>query len=869
MALLMVQPFGVAPSLASEASCPANPADPSTVAAWRFDDAPLLSSSSPDSSANGNTLHLHNHASIMGGALFLDGVDDYASAADSVSLSQRDALSVDLCIRPLKPGGGLVGQSGGPLPGPENWVGSWYLLLLNDGRLRFWVSGDGHTDGGMETYTAPIQVGGLYQIRAEFDGAARSVKIWVDGVPQPLIQPPWSSGVPSRLFDSPQPVDVGTVRNSGNALGPFFLGSIDELRIRGSSTMPPNCPELSKDASTMALWHFNDSAPSSDSSGNGNTLTFYGGAHSSNNALVLDGVDDHAGAGDSTNLSLLDTLTVDVCVTASNLGVPILGQYGYAAGWDATWYLYILGDGRLRFWLSEDGVTDGGVETANPVISVGGTHRIQATFDGATGSAQVYVNDQVQAVTVPSWSAGVPSRLHDSARPVRLGTMENSGGNLGPFFAGTIDEVRIQGTTVVAPPAQPAPTRLRVTDGTASGLTLRWDGLGGPESPEQPALTRNPTNAVQDVGPWGQSWEDLYVYLPRVVMDWAGAPKLDTQSRYQMLYTGGQCEDYNTVPACYSGSHDQGGLASSLDGRAWTKHPDNPVLPTRAGLFDEDDVAPVTVVWDSELGRYRAWYEGSRTGTPTWDDNIRIAYAESDDLVNWTNRQLVLGPRPGCFDADDLLGPVVVKDSGAPAAERYKMWYTGHNGPYVLGYATSPDGVTWTPYNCSGTFWESGDPYPSQVFRDDNGVWWMYYMHLKHSTGVDTHLARSADGITWEPLPGTIIDPDSSHAWEARSVYWPQFARIDGSWLLYYNGGDQSVPSKVRIGLAEAKYTRLSHYEVERSTNGGAFAAIGTTPSIYFTDLDVSPGQAYAYWVRAVDVTGQAGPWSEQLVVQL
>lgn len=645
----------------------------------------------------------------------------------------------------------------------------------------------------------------------------------------------------------------------------LLLSMVQPVEIASGAASEPICPAQTTDPSTLSLWRFDDAPPlsstSPDSSGHGNTLRLQNHATILSGALFLDGVDDYAYAFDSPSLSPRASLTIDACITPLRTNGVIAAHYGRAPpGWEASWYLYLLGNGHLRFYVSGDGTNGAGVDIVG-TLQLGSTYAVRAQYDGDARTLAVFLNDQLQAVTVPAWSTSIPSQLFDSSFPVDVGTLRNGDGSLGPFFAGTIDEVRIQGTTGLVPKPQAAPTRLRATDRMASALTLRWDGVGGPASPELPQLRASSYNPVIDVGPWG-SWEDLYAYLPRIVTDWNGVPKLDALGRYQMMYTGGQCQPY---PDCSSGSIDQGGLATSPDGTNWTKHGNEPVFPVRPGMFDASDAPPVTVIWDPDLGKYRMWHEGSKLGDPTWDDNIRVGYAESTDLVNWTNRQLVVGPTAGCFDWDDVLAPIVVKDPTAPANEQYKMWYTGHGyDPYALGYATSPDGIVWAKYSCSPIFSEPESVNPTQILRDANGVWWMYYLHYRP---LDVRMARSEDGIQWEPLNGVIFSPDPAQAWQANSVYWHSFIGFGDQWRVFFNGGDLGSPSKGRIGFGEVDYTRLDHYGVERRTGTGPFTTLGSSVDPSIRDDSVSPGQVYGYRVHVVDASGAAGAWSAQLTV--
>ena len=84
-----------------------------------------------------------------------------------------------------------------------------------------------------------------------------------------------------------------------------------------------------------------------------------------------------------------------------------------------------------------------------------------------------------------------------------------------------------------------------------------------------------------------------------------------------------------------------------------------------------------------ESGTYRMWV--------SWRPKS-MALVESKDGIHWSEPpQIVLGPRQESGWEDDINRPVVVKrDDG------YHLWYTGQaKGRSWIGYATSPDGITW------------------------------------------------------------------------------------------------------------------------------------------------------------------------------
>jgi beta-1,2-mannobiose phosphorylase / 1,2-beta-oligomannan phosphorylase len=145
---------------------------------------------------------------------------------------------------------------------------------------------------------------------------------------------------------------------------------------------------------------------------------------------------------------------------------------------------------------------------------------------------------------------------------------------------------------------------------------------------------------------------------------------------YHMWY--GACVSSDTLPC-------QTGYATSEDGLAWTKHPDNPVLPVgNAGTWDSSNALITAVVADG--GGFRAWYWGYVT--LNW---MSIGYATSPDGVTWTKYagNPVFWPRTRGWDRLAVAFPMVVQDGGV-----YRMWYSvGYCGGF--GHAVSVDGINW------------------------------------------------------------------------------------------------------------------------------------------------------------------------------
>lgn len=152
--------------------------------------------------------------------------------------------------------------------------------------------------------------------------------------------------------------------------------------------------------------------------------------------------------------------------------------------------------------------------------------------------------------------------------------------------------------------------------------------------------------------------------------------------------------------------------------------------------------------------------------------NRRIGYATSPDGLTWTknaNPVLNLGPA-GAWDSNQIAGPMVVRVGNV-----LRMYYGGQRAGdqgWSMGYATSTDGVTWTRQS---RLWGNGDITAFGVLLDERG-WHMWWSNLDFTA---INYASSTDGLTWVNGPNNPVlipnpdpnSPDHEGVGDAISVY--------------------------------------------------------------------------------------------------
>jgi len=251
------------------------------------------------------------------------------------------------------------------------------------------------------------------------------------------------------------------------------------------------------------------------------------------------------------------------------------------------------------------------------------------------------------------------------------------------------------------------------------------------------------------------------------------------------------------------------GYAWSVDGLDWTRQPGGHVLVPTPGTWDQDGLETVSVV--KVNGQFYMWYLG-KNYRPY---RLQIGLATSPDGVRWTKHpgNPVLSPEQA-FEGQNVKEPSVLWDEEAGL---FKMWYNGMEGRVVrVGYATSPDGVTWTklegPVNGAGSAgWNH-----VHVVKAPAGGYQMYFL-----IAYSVYEAWSADGVhdwTLNPNGPVLRARTVNHTWngakhdfERLLAYGsPTVVFRDGKIRLYHmrtsttatEYGDDSMRFGLAIGAA-------------------------------------------------------------------
>lgn len=289
-------------------------------------------------------------------------------------------------------------------------------------------------------------------------------------------------------------------------------------------------------------------------------------------------------------------------------------------------------------------------------------------------------------------------------------------------------------------------------------INVNWiqsDGIVWAKYPNNPMLINGAAG----------TWESKNVEAPFVLFD---------GTEYKMWYAG------------FDGTKLRIGLATSSDGINWTKYSGNPVLDTGSqGDWDQNNAFSPVVIYDGS--KYKMWYAGSN------DTNVRIGMATSSDGISWTKHSenpVLYDGGAGAWDDASIMTRAVIFDG-----ENYKMWYSGDNGNLEtqIGYAVSPDGVNWIKYSGNpvmsqtpGT-WDSFSVRVPFVIYDGTE----YKMWYDGSNKFTRHIgyASSPDGISWTKYSGNpVLLVGSSGTWDWKSIYYPAVLFDQNRYKMWYTG---------------------------------------------------------------------------------
>ena len=296
-------------------------------------------------------------------------------------------------------------------------------------------------------------------------------------------------------------------------------------------------------------------------------------------------------------------------------------------------------------------------------------------------------------------------------------------------------------------------------------------------------------------------------------------------------------------------------LVRSNDGIHWEKTPDytNPIVnPGALGEWDDQWLADPDFVYAPGKGpngeSWFLYYTGCGAG------GCHVALAMSQDGKHYTKYPTPVSPAFRC--------PSVIYDS---ATGIFHMWYNW--GSYDIGYATSTDGINWTPYNPTspgqwgylvytatpGTYDQGGVSHMDVI--SFTGQYHMYTLAMPTASyaGLVIGHVTSIDGAHWTQVSTPALTPGTEtwHFWNGptttvQSFYRPSVVLVTDTLYMYYGGTDtySAYPAThYDLGLAFSQVTGPDgHVELTR----------------YFSPTEYAPKPDTVAWYHMNE--GPSGP---------
>jgi beta-lactamase class A len=288
----------------------------------------------------------------------------------------------------------------------------------------------------------------------------------------------------------------------------------------------------------------------------------------------------------------------------------------------------------------------------------------------------------------------------------------------------------------------------------------------------------------------------------------------------------------------------------------WSEHPENPLIePGAPGAWDDAVISEAKVIYDGQ--RFYMWYAGRRRDPEGLKTPVDVGYATSPDGVHWTkstaNPVLGRGPR-GDYDENLISAPYVLYDGG-----QFHMWYSAANyaGKWSIDYATSPDGIEWAKYGDNPLFAAAGTGRWDAVYVAEpcvlyNGSFFqMWYNGASRVTETLLGYAVSPDGVHWTPFQEDqpVLDVGPRDAWDDFAVARAHVLYDGEQYKMWYEGHDGST---WRIGYATSpdgiRWQRPTDHPILDLGPAGAWdSQVVSEPYVLFD------GRTYWLWYSGYD----------------
>lgn len=383
------------------------------------------------------TVTVNNNANVSpitsGGVLVLDGTDDYVTAADSATLDQSGAFTLEAWVNLSNPSSlqNLIDKSSG---GNVN-----YRLFIENGHVGVFSTASGTVKTADNLVTADTWT----HVSASFDGT--NVTFFING--DQITSP--------QAFTS-DGVNAGPLYIGRDDVGRYVNGMIDDVRIWGDARTPEEIRDnydqmVASNADNLAANFIFDNLDGtvSDRTANNNDGTLTNGANIASPAraaLSFDGGDHVAvGRGTGDELAITGDLTLEGWFKVDQIGVGTQRLISFIgdntsenAADNALYELTVLNDGKLALFHEYGSGSDEYLTSAGS-IDIGQWVHISAVRDTSEKTQKIFVNGELMV------TRNYANETDGSASGTLVLGAETVGGT-GSFFQGDMSDIRIWNT---------------------------------------------------------------------------------------------------------------------------------------------------------------------------------------------------------------------------------------------------------------------------------------------------------------------------------------------------------------------------------------------------------------------------------------
>lgn len=273
-----------------------------------------------------------------------------------------------------------------------------------------------------------------------------------------------------------------------------------------------------------------------------------------------------------------------------------------------------------------------------------------------------------------------------------------------------------------------------------------------------------------------------------------------------------------------------------------------------------------------------------------WDGTgYQTGLVESHDLVNWSNRRLIMARDPhdpvtrynvnmaSILRENELYSPGrLIKVQGRYLGAWHAYPGAGYEeGAAVIGLAWSDDLIHWERTAPilrpdDGAAWERGGLYKPYLVK--SGDTYLLFYNAKTTEGrwhEQTGLAMSKDLKTWTRYPGSpLVRNGEAGTWDDRFASDPAVYTHQGQWALFYFGlsTDGKARELLALGRTPTSVAKVPEILVDAGQPGSIDDDYAHKPSLIAHNGDLyhfycAVGGKYPNDVRGISVA-RSRPWS-------